>query len=45
MQQVVHDGRETAYRHVRPGADGPSALYVHRSNPTHRVWAHQYGRD
>ena len=45
MQQVVHDGRETAYRHVRPGVDGPSALYVHRSGATHRVWVHQYGRD
>jgi len=45
MQQVVHDGRETAYRHVRPGADGPSVLYVHGSGATHGVWAHQYGPD
>ena len=45
MQQVVHDGRETAYRHVRPGADGPSVLYIHGSGATHRLWAHQYGPD
>jgi 3-oxoadipate enol-lactonase len=42
MEQVVHDGRETAYRVVRPGADGPTALYVHGSGADHRSWVHQY---
>jgi 3-oxoadipate enol-lactonase len=43
METVIHDGRETAYRLTRPGADGPTALYVHGSGGTHRVWAGQYG--
>jgi pimeloyl-ACP methyl ester carboxylesterase len=43
MERVGHHGRETAYRVGRPGADGPTALYVHGSGGTHRVWAHQYG--
>jgi 3-oxoadipate enol-lactonase len=42
MEQVVHDGRETAYRLVMPDGDGPTALYVHGSGADHRVWAHQY---
>jgi pimeloyl-ACP methyl ester carboxylesterase len=43
METVRHDGRETAYRLVRPEADGQTALYVHGSGATHGVWAHQYG--
>jgi len=45
METVTHDGRETAYRLTRPDADGPTALYVHGSGGTHRVWAAQYGPD
>ena len=45
METVSHDGRETAYRHVRPGADGPTTLYVHGSGGTGQVWASQYGPD
>lgn len=43
METVTHDGRETAYRLTRPNAEGPTALYVHGSGGTHRVWAAQYG--
>ncbi|PSQ58394.1 MAG: alpha/beta hydrolase [Halobacteriales archaeon SW_9_67_25] len=43
METVRHDGRETAYRLTRPDAGGPTALYVHGSGATHRVWAAQYG--
>jgi len=43
METVIHDGRETAYRLARPGGAGPTALYVHGSGGTHRVWAAQYG--
>ncbi len=43
METVTHHGRETAYRLTRPDADGPTALYVHGSGSTHRVWAAQYG--
>jgi 3-oxoadipate enol-lactonase len=42
MEQVVHHGRETAYRLVRPEADGPTALYVHGSGADHRLWTNQY---
>jgi 3-oxoadipate enol-lactonase len=42
MEQVVHDGRKTAYRLARPAADGPTALYVHGSGADHRLWTHQY---
>ncbi|MFB6232620.1 MAG: alpha/beta fold hydrolase [Haloarculaceae archaeon] len=45
METVTHDGRETAYRLARPDAGGPTALYVHGSGGTHRVWAAQYGPD
>ena len=44
MQRVRHDGRETAYVHVRPGVDGPRMLYVHGSGGSHAVWGHQYDR-
>ncbi len=44
MQRVRHDGRETAYVHVRPGADGPRVLYVHGSGGSHAVWGNQYDR-
>ncbi|WP_459191391.1 alpha/beta fold hydrolase [Halosimplex sp. J119] len=50
MENVRHDGRETAYR-VAGGdreSDGPqsaSVLYVHGSGATHRLWAAQYGPD
>ncbi len=43
MQTVTHHGRETAYRHTRPDADGPTALYVHGSGGNHQLWVHQYG--
>lgn len=43
METRRHDGRETAYRLARPDGDGPTALYVHGSGGTHRVWATQYG--
>jgi pimeloyl-ACP methyl ester carboxylesterase len=43
METVIHDGRETAYRLARSGGAGPTALYVHGSGGTHRVWAAQYG--
>jgi pimeloyl-ACP methyl ester carboxylesterase len=43
MESVTHDGRTTAYRLTRPDAGGPTALYVHGSGGTHRVWAAQYG--
>ncbi len=42
MEQVAHHGRETAYRLVRPEADGPTALYVHGSGADHRLWTNQY---
>jgi pimeloyl-ACP methyl ester carboxylesterase len=42
MEQVVHDGRETAYRRVAGAAEGPTVLYVHGSGANHRVWVHQY---
>lgn len=45
MEQVVHDGRETAYRLVRPDADGPTALYVHGSGANRHLWVNQYGPD
>lgn len=43
MDFVSHDGRETAYREVEPGADGPGLLYIHGSGGSHRLWTHQYG--
>ncbi|WP_135302994.1 alpha/beta fold hydrolase [Haloarcula amylovorans] len=42
MQTVVHDGRTTAYQVVEGEGSGHSALYVHGSGGTHRVWANQY---
>ena len=42
MERVHHDGRETAYLHARPGADGERVLYVHGSGGTHQVWGRQY---
>mgnify|MGYP000017655035 FL=1 len=42
MEQVDHDGRVTAYRQTQPAASGSTALYVHGSGATHRVWGHQY---
>ncbi|MFC7134401.1 MULTISPECIES: alpha/beta fold hydrolase [Salinibaculum] len=43
MEQVSHDGRETAYRVTQPDGDGPTVLYVHGSGGTHQAWAPQYG--
>lgn len=43
MQTVTHHGRETAYSLARPDASGPTALFVHGSGGTHRVWAPLYG--
>lgn len=45
MEYVDHDGRRTAYRLVRPDADGPTVLYVHGSGSNHRVWGRQYAPD
>jgi pimeloyl-ACP methyl ester carboxylesterase len=45
MERVTHDGRETAYRLTRPDGSGPTALYVHGSGATHRLWARQYAPD
>lgn len=42
METVVHDGRETAYRHTRADSEGPTVLYVHGSGGNHRLWGHQY---
>lgn len=44
MQTVTHDGRETAYRVVGQGGDGPTTLYVHGSGGNHRIWGYQYAR-
>ncbi|AAV45777.1 carboxylesterase [Haloarcula marismortui ATCC 43049] len=42
MEQVDHDGRVTAYRRTQSAGTGPTALYVHGSGATHRVWGRQY---
>lgn len=44
METVEHDGRTTAYRRSGIG-DGRTALYVHGSGTSHRVWAAQYAPD
>lgn len=41
METIVHDGRETAYRHTDYG-EAPPILYVHGSGGDHRVWVEQY---
>lgn len=45
METVNHNGRKTAYRLVKPDAEGPTVLYIHGSGGTHRIWAHQYAPD
>ncbi|AUG47277.1 alpha/beta hydrolase [Haloarcula taiwanensis] len=42
MERVSHHGRVTAYRQTQPAGGGPTALYVHGSGATHRVWGRQY---
>ena len=42
MERVSHNGRGTAYRQTQSTATGPTALYVHGSGATHRVWGRQY---
>ncbi|EMA01872.1 Pimeloyl-ACP methyl ester carboxylesterase [Haloarcula vallismortis] len=42
MNWVTHDGRVTTYRQAQSAGTGPTALYVHGSGATHRVWGHQY---
>jgi len=42
MNWVNHDGRVTAYRQAQSADTGPTALYVHGSGATHRVWGRQY---
>ncbi|KAA9397311.1 alpha/beta hydrolase [Haloarcula sp. CBA1130] len=42
MKQVSHGGRVTAYRQTQAAASGPTALYIHGSGATHRVWGRQY---
>lgn len=43
MQDVRHDGRETAYRRTDFGTGEP-VVYIHGSGGTHRLWVNQYGR-
>ncbi|MFC7057153.1 alpha/beta fold hydrolase [Halovenus salina] len=45
MERVTHHGRETAYRLAGADKSGATALYVHGSGGTHRLWAHQYAPD
>jgi 3-oxoadipate enol-lactonase len=45
MEFVTHDGRETAYRFVKPDAAGPTVLYIHGSGGSHQIWGHQYHPD
>lgn len=42
MNTLTHEGREIAYRHTYPEADGPTTLYVHGSGGTHQLWVNQY---
>lgn len=42
MRELTHHGRKTAFREPGPTESGPTALYVHGSGGTHRLWAHQY---
>jgi len=42
MEWVSHNERVTTYRQTQPAASGPTALYVHGSGATHRVWGRQY---
>lgn len=41
MDTVTHHGRETAYRTVDRGGDGPAVLAIHGSGGTHRLWTRQ----
>ena len=45
MDAVTHNDRTTRYRVVAGDEAGPTALYVHGSGGTHRLWTHQYGPD
>lgn len=45
MERIVHNGRETVYRHTGSEAAGPTVLYVHGSGGTHRLWTQQYSPD
>ena len=42
MEQLPHDGRTTAYRHVASDRE-PTICYVHGAGGSSRVWVHQYG--
>ncbi|MFY4813228.1 alpha/beta fold hydrolase [Haloarcula sp. AONF1] len=42
MNWIEHDGRVTTYRETQSATAGPTALYVHGSGATHRVWGRQY---
>jgi len=41
MKRLDHHGRETAYRHVDRGGEGPTVLFVHGSGGNRRVWNRQ----
>ena len=41
MERVTHHARETAYRVLADGDDGPTTLCIHGSGGTHAVWRAQ----
>lgn len=42
METVVHHGRETAYRQVDRGGEGPTLLFVHGSGGSSEAWRGQH---
>lgn len=42
METIEHGGRTTAYRITGSEQKGPTAVYVHGSGGTHRLWGYQY---
>lgn len=42
METVTHHGRETAYRRIDRGAEGPATLCVHGSGGSHALWRGQF---
>lgn len=41
MNRITHDGRDTAYRVVDRGGDGPTVCYIHGSGGSKSVWKAQ----
>jgi len=41
MNRTTHDGRDTAYRVVDRGGDGPTVCYIHGSGGSKSVWKAQ----